>query len=245
MTAYIGYENAMVGATVNSVDETAGNPFTNALNWNLYDTWKAGTAGTITIDVTLSAARTVDYFAVYGPVIDGASINLQRWNGSVWATVAYQIATSNNAIFVHLTTATSAYDRWRFRIYPDNADTEIACITFGTALQLNPLRTPFAPPPKAGNVEIINNMSVENIPLGRITRPAPFPLQISQTIVSESWVDANSEELIDHINTEPFFFTWDRTKEDACICWTDDPVSPPVYRNYGYQDFTIKAWGLR
>lgn len=245
MTAYIGYENAMVGATVNSVDETSDNPFANALNWNLYDTWKAGISTVITVDVTLDAARTVDYFAVYGPNIDGASINLQRFNGSTWSTIAFHVATSNDAIFVHLETATSAYSRWRFRIYPSDANAEIACLTFGTALQLNPLRTPFAPPPKAQNVEIINNMSVENIPLGRITRKTPFPMRIDQTIVPESWVSLYSEELINHINTSPFFFTWDRAKYDACICWTDEPVNPPVYRNYGYQDFTIKAWGLR
>lgn len=242
MTAYIGYDNFLAyppdgGYTFPA--ETAGHELANALNGDLFSTWITGTASNEKISKLFAIPRTADYIAIYGHNIEGLTVEIRGSGGALVHSFS-AIAGTNFERFDSITS-----DTWTLNILGSSGTEYITTISIGEAVQLNPLRTPFAPPPKAQNVEIINNMSVENIPLGRITRTKPFALRIDQTIVSETWIEANSEALIENINTNPFFFTWDDTKEDACICWTDDPVSPPVYRNYGYQDFTIKAWGLR
>lgn len=242
MTAYIGYDNFLaypIGGGYRVPQETTGHEFANATNSDLFSTWVSGTTANTKMQTVLSSPATVNYIAIYGHNIQGSTMSLRSAVGTV--AHAFEVAEGTNFVMFDAVTSST----WYLDIFDTTGAEYITLLSIGQATELNPLRVPFAPPPKAGNVEIINNSSVDNIPLGRITRTTPFPLRIDQTIVPEAWVEANSEGLINHINTKPFFFTWDDTKDDACVCWTDDPVSPPVYRNYGYQDFTIKAWGLR
>lgn len=242
MTAFIGYDNIIESQTSITNDESADYPLSNALNWNLYDVWKPGVSGVSNVDFTLAASDSADYIAIYGHNIEGVTISLARYTGFSHNTF-HSFVAGSGTIFERFSSVTD--DRWRITFSGLTTSSYITCIAMGSALQLNPLRTPFAPPPLADNAEIINNISVENILLGRITRKAPFELRIDQTIVNPDWVDANAKDLIEHVNAKPFFFTWDINRDDACICWTDRPVEPPQYRRYGYQDFSIRCWGYR
>ena len=242
MTAYIGYSNIIDSYTSKGgTDESVDYPLDNALNWNLYDVWMPGVSGDGSASF-YTPSSSVDYLALHGHNVSGSTISLARWTGLSYSTF-HTFTASDQTTFERFSPVTD--DRWRITISGLSPSSYITLLSMGSALQLSPLRVPFAPPPKAHNSEIINNVSVENIPLGRVTRKTPFPIRIDQTIVPDSWIDANSEDLINHINAKPFFFTWDDAKDDACICWTDDAVDPPRYKRYGYQDFSIKAWGLR
>lgn len=241
MTAYIGYDNFLAYPLAGGYrvpQETAGHEFANAFNSDLFSTWVTGTTANNKLG-TIGTPATVNYIGIYGHNIQGLTMSLR----SAVGTLAHSFEVAPGTNFVMFEPVTSS--TWYLDIFDTTGAEHITLLSIGQATQLNPLRVPFAPPPKAQNVEIINNLSVENIPLGRVTRPVPFPLRIDQTLVAEEWVDANCEGLFNHINSKPFFFMWDDTKDDACVCWTDKPVDAPMYKRYGYQEFSIQAWGLR
>lgn len=246
MTAYIGYDNILIAEDFplnSATDELPDNPFSNTYNTNLFDTWKPGVSGDAFALFNLVGSYSVNYFAIYGHNLAGKTVSLGRWTGFSFSAVHTFVVPDNNTVFELFESKTD--DFWRITIFNADIDTFVTSISVGTALELNPLRAPFSPPPLAGEVEIINNESVEHQLLGRVVRDMPFDIRIDQTLVSPEWIDQHSKPLIDHINRRPFFFTWDHERKDACVAWTEQPVSPPRYSRFLFQDFSIRAKGYR
>lgn len=248
MTAFIGYDNIFrynePEIIIPETDELESHPFANAYSGNMYDSWIPGINGLAGGYVQWSGgSRNADYIAIQGHNLAGKTIELERSGTFGWISVHTFTPSSNDAIFERFDGRLDNF--WRILINGCEVDTYITNLYVGTALQLNPLRAPFSPPPKARHVEIVNNESVNNVLLGRVLRDAPFDLRIDQTLVSPDWIEQNSKALIESIDAEPFFFTWDDTKDDACIAWTERPVDAPRYGRLQFQEFTIRAKGYR
>lgn len=243
MTSYVGYNNIIDQASsYPASDESADYPFANSFNWNLYDVWKPSVSGSAYGYFTMAASTAADYVAIYGHNLDGVIVHVEVQSGT-WVTAHSFAVSGDNCVFERFNSLSGT--AWRVRLEGVSGSSEIACMAVGQALELNPLRQAFAPPPKARNKEIVNNHSVDYVPLGRVVRTVPYDIKVPQTLVSTDWIDANFENLANHINEKPFFFTWDDTREDAVICWTTDAVNSPIKTSPRYWNFTIKAKGLR
>lgn len=244
MTAYVGHENIYerISSYVD-LDEDAEYPFLNAINNDLFSMWKFGVSGTSTLDIRVPSSEPVNYIAIYGHNLDGVQVTVSYRVSFGYTQTASFVVSGEGAIFEKF--AETSDTGWKVDFSGLTGDEYITSISLGKALELKPLRAPFTPPDLFDNYEIINNQSIDSIPLGRVTRKAPVNVKIPQSLASKSWIDEHVPGLADHINQKPFFFKWDDSSDNACICWTVKPFKPPTYNNSKFQSFMIEAKGFR
>lgn len=241
MSAFISLTNCLEKIqTVNSVNEHADFPLANALNDHNYQFWQPSVTGNASFDVTLSSTEVFDYFAIHGHKnLVGSTLTIERYT-TQFSPVDSFVIVSEKTVFKRF----NRIQTNRIRVTITNVtNAEVSNIAMGEALELSELRTPFTPPPVAHSEYLVNNESAMFNPLGHIRRKKPFDFTINQTMVKQSWLDANYQKLVERVS-RPFFFTWNDQPDGACYCWLTDEVEPPQHNHYLWQDFYIRARGL-
>lgn len=254
MTAYIGYNNLIEHAdsAITVTSEATGYEKENAYDWLTSDWWKAAAAGTVYYTIDLGSAKAVDYFglAAHNLPDNSGTIELEYSSTGAWAgeevTAVSTITPSDNApIFRVFTSATMRY--WRFKIVATTNANLIGVLSLGVRLEL-PSEIPlnFTPPSLARDHSIANNVAEKGAFLGRTLERNGYELDLKQNFVTPSWIRTYWEPLADHVDTKPFFFSWDYENypDEAVLAWADKMLPKPSYSHANFMKFQIKGRAL-
>ena len=250
MTSYIGYNNILETGTVTVTSEATDFPKENAYDWLPWDYWKASAAGTVYVTVDMGSAVEVDYWALaFHDLADhSGTIKPQYSSGSTspfsWSDLdTVQTPTDNQMIFRPVTSVNVRY--YRFEISSTTLASAIGALSLGQYLTLERGMKGFTTPYHGRNKKILNSIGETGNPLGSTIYLLGQKFSISQENVSTTWVDANWENLINHIEIKRFFFMHDyeNAPSEVAFCWTDK-ISHPKYNTNNLKDFKIDCRAL-
>ncbi|MBZ9674557.1 hypothetical protein [Mesorhizobium sp. ES1-1] len=243
----IGYQNLLELGTVVASSEDAGFPVQNAYDWLTSDYFKPAASGTITLTLTLGAAKSADYFAFYGHDLyaHGGTIKLQYWNGSAYVDCFAAITPTDGAPrLVTFTAQTSTL----FRVVITCTSVfAIAVISFGSALSLERgMYLNWTPPPFGRTTRLINSQSEGGAFLGRSIIAKGVKSSLEVRAASDTWMRSNWPAFVAHAEQKPFFFLPDNVGQplECVFCWADQDIPAPAHVYYGYMGVTIPIRGL-
>jgi len=245
--SYIGYNNILETGTVTVTSEATGFPKENAYDWLPWDYWKASAAGTVYLTVDMGTATDVDYWALaFHDLADHSGTIKPQYssNGSSWSDLdTVQGPADNKMIFRPVTSVRVRY--YRFEISSTTLASAIGALSLGQHLRLERGMKGFTTPYHGRNKKILNSIGETGNPLGSTVYSLGQKFTISQENVSTTWVDANWESLIDHIEIKRFFFMHDyeNAPSEVAFCWTDK-ISHPRYNNDNLKNFSIDCHAL-
>ena len=247
MTSYIGYNNILETGAVTVTSEANGFSKENSYDWLPWDYWKASAAGTVYLTVDMGSAVAVDYWALaFHDLADHSGTIRPEYSsdGVSWNDLdTVQTPTDNQMIFRPVISQNVQY--YRFRISSTTLASAIGALALGQYLTLERGMQGFTTPYHGRNKKILNSIGETGNPLGSTVYSLGQKFKINQMNVSTTWIDANWEDLIDHIETKRFFFMHDYENAplEVAFCWTDK-ISHPKYNNDNLKDFSIDCRAL-
>lgn len=244
MTAFVLFDNVFnqAGATIAYSAELNSSGFF-AHDWLLYDRWTPGTASDATIKASLTAAYSVDCWAVFGHNLGtlGASIALEYSDDDIsWTTVETISPTDDKPIFSKISSISHQY--YRLKITNNDAATQIYQCAIGQALQLKPLNVGFKPP-FFEQFTAINNINRQGNLLGRSITRSKRKLAINQTLITAAELRTDFKPWLDHAARLPFLFCWNEETYpgETVFCWLEDDAPDPVYSQLCYMSISMEV----
>lgn len=214
--------------TVAVSSEATGYAGTNALLGQTYTAWRP-TAMPATWTVTFASA-TVAYvgIAAHDLATQGSTVEVQRWTGSAWSTVASHTPTDNGPILFLLTQRLS---QTTFRVAISGATVPtIGVIWVGNLLEF-PVKAVFAdslPFNEATASEYATNISDGGHTLGRYEVRRQSMCSLTVNHISEQWAADNWFTIHDWLRRGPVFLA-------------DRPQAYPKSVVFGETDAPLKA----
>lgn len=250
MTSYIGHSNLLETGTVSVTSAATGYAKENAYDWLPYDYWKAAASGTVYLTVDMGSATAANCWGLAfhdlhdhsGTIKPQYSTDNVTWND--FDTV--QTPSSGLCIFRIVTARNVRY--YRFQIASTSVASVIGALFIGQALALpNEVPIPFVSPVLGRDNKIMNSTSEGGSFLGRSRIKNGVEFAIEQRAVTTAWMDSNWDDLADHLDIKPIFFTWDHdNRPTECVfAWADKPIKPPARNNPNLIDFSVAMRGLR
>lgn len=246
--AYIGYENlASEAITLAGTAPAAGFAFANLFNWFTYDGYKSGSSGVSNVDVTLSGAKTCDYFAYYNTDLhdNGGNIRLQFWNGAIWVdSFAAHSPTDNAPFFIKFAQVSSD----KYRIVIDSTPASIvSVVSFGNVTPIPyGLSSNFNSPHNAQQYKNITNESETGNFIGRSVRKGATPFNVSSELFEYDWMISTWRPFLRHLERKPCFFKWSDTTytEESVFCWSEPDIATPSYSDGHFLNIDLSLRGL-
>lgn len=214
-----------ISGTVAASTEAAGFAASFAANLMTYQWWRP-TAVPATWDLSFSSAP-VSYIAIvaHDCATVGATVEVQRWTGSVWVTMASHVPTDNGPILFLL--VRRSLDRFRVRV--SGAIPTIGVIMGGDVIEL-PQRSKWVgavPFDIANQNEYRDTLSEGGQVLDRFMTRRSIPARMEIDHLSETWCDAKITPLRSYA-------------EGAPILIADRPLAYPRSVAFGYVKVPIQ-----
>ena len=192
-----------VAGTVAASTEAAGFSAVFAANLNTTQWWRP-TAVPATWDLTFTAAQ-ISYFgiAAHDMATVGATVEVQRWNGSAWVTAVTHTPSDNGPILGLI--ARGSLDRLRFRF--TGAIPTIGVISLGDVTEF-PQRCKYAGSTSfelADADEYRDTVSDGGQVLDRFRVRKSIPARMELDHLSEAWTDTVLVPLRTYAKDFPFF----------------------------------------
>lgn len=251
MTAYIGYTNLVKSGTVTVTSEATGYEKENAQSWKTSTWWKAGAAGTVYFYVDMGAAVDVDCWGFAGSNLSVNSGTILpeysatgAWAGEELSLDSLYTPSSDITVFKKVTSRNARY--FRFEISSTGSASYFANFFLGEVLALERgLPEGFSPANFNRDRDIFNNMSHGGAYLGRVLRHNGSKITIQQQKITRTWIDANFDDLADHVELYPFYFLWDEESypSEAAYCIANK-ITYPRYSDTLNLDFTFECVAL-
>lgn len=229
INAYICHDNLLrQGASVIASSEAVGFEADRAYDWLGHTWWKPAAAGTHTLTLTLSSAKTANYFAVANHDLgaQNATVKLQYSldGGSTWldATASEGAAAIGTKVLLLVFPDISA-SKWRVQTVSGGTPS-IGNVSFGRRVQLpHGVHVGFSPPNLNRENEIINATSEGGAFIGRSVIRKGSNIDLSLRALAPAWVRNTWEPFVDHAEMFPFFFGWDVTGYpwESALCWSE------------------------
>ena len=191
--------------TVAVSTEATGYDGTNALTGVTYTAWKP-TAMPATWTLTFTSAA-VSYvgIAAHDLYTQGSTVNVQRWTGAAWSTVASNTPTDNLPILFLLTRRTA---QTTFRVQVTGATVPtIGVIWIGDVLEF-PVKAQFSdsvPFNEAFTAEFATTISDGGHTLGRYETRLMSSVSMTVNYLGETWAAANIPTLAGWLRSGPVF----------------------------------------
>jgi hypothetical protein len=236
-TARIGYENifALAEATITASSEASGFEKENVADWKQYDWWAPTAGGTQWIAGAFTAAKQVDYMAVWGhnlhDVAGSVKAQYSTDAGVTWvdATTAVHPSTGRT-IFININLTFAA--NWRC-LTASNAAVIIAGVQFGRAIVFDrDVTNGFSPASLSPVVESKIAKSELGVNLGVSVLRTGVNGSIELTNLSPDWIRNEWSELVTHLNFgKPCVFSWDNSQhaDEAILIWKSEQIPAPSY----------------
>ena len=205
----IGYQNLLESGSIIADFELSDYPATNIQNPSTGEYWvSSNSVDTQYLTMQITPAK-VNYFAIAGQDLDGATLKLQRRDdpGDAWSDVVLPVITANNEAIMWLfeSVVTSAF--WRLEIIPNSSvPPRIAVIYIGEYLTLQRNRyVGHTPSNYAVNSYTTTNMNEKGSYMGCVVTSQDQDFMIDQDNVSPSFYRSYVEPLRKHYITRPIF----------------------------------------
>lgn len=253
-SSYLGWDNAFLrsDAVVAASMEDSGYPASNAYSWLVTGGgWRATTASTIYLTLTLDAAEAINSYGIYKHNLGdlGATIKLEYSDDGVsWTTVtgSEKVVANNKAIFFVGATDTRLY--WRLTITNTGGVQMIIGQAYvgNSLLMFNPPEPGFTPPELALNNDYISSRADGGDFLGRSLIKRGSKMSFSNSIVHKDWIRANWQDVMRQIEKTPFYYGWDTTNypSEVAFCYVDGQIDIPKYVNSAYFSLDLKFIAL-
>lgn len=190
-----------ISGTVAASTEAVGFPASFAANLKTWQWWRP-TAVPATWDLTFTSTP-ISYIAIvaHDCATVGATVEVQRWNGSAWVTMATHTPTDNGPILFLLTRRTLD----RFRVRATGAIPTIGVITAGDVIEV-PQRSKWVgaiPFDIANQNDYRDTLSEGGQVLDRFMTRRSIPARMEIEHLSEAWCDAKITPLRTYAEAAP------------------------------------------
>ena len=254
-SSFIGYDSFYLrpGAVVTANAEDVDQPGSNAASWQTSGGgWQATGAGDKTLTVTLAAVDNADCYGIYKHNIGtlGLTVKLQfSTDGVAWNDLAGSARMPSDDTAVFFVGAQESAKFWRIHIAGLAAgETLIIGQAFiGLALSVfSPPEPGWVPPNLALDNVYINSRSEGGDFLGRTLIRKGSKTNFAVSIASQEWIRDSWLPFMEAAELHPFYHAWDTTSfpDEVAFCYTDGPISKPVYVNPRFMSFDLKFFAL-
>lgn len=243
--ARIGYKNIITAASIAGDNTDAGSSVLALTNDFTNERWVMASGATTAFEITGTSGQQANYFAIASHNLGtiGASIAIQRFNGSAYETVSDSNPADNSSLML-LFEATSA-DSWRVVISGQSAQPEIGIVRLGETLDMQR-------PIYGGHNPVTLNRSITKREavteagqfVGNVVVRRGFETAYSWNNLSASWYRSQFDPFARHALTKPFFIAWrpmDHPNEVGFGMATDAPRPS----NQGVRDLMTVSMNFR
>lgn len=240
------YANGLASGTLAASGSTAGTYPENILGPQTYDGWKAD-ALPATLTATFGTTQQFDACAIAAHTLgtSGATLYVERWTGSAWATVASVSPTDDSPVLLIWPAATAT--QWRLRITGTTVPF-IGLAMMGQRLLFPAqVRTSYVPLNAAKRLEILGARSISGQFLGsRILRKG-LEASVGLSPLAASWAETNLPAFMAHYDSGlPFFWASSpaRYASDVGLVWRNGGELRPAYTAGGlYVEIAMELAG--
>ena len=219
-----------------------------AVDWRADRVWAPGD-GVQTLTVILDEPLPADYcfLALHNLGADdqAATLSVQRWTGSAWATVCGPIAPDDGGAIWRSFDAAPATS-WRIVLdSPASATPAIAILSLGQALELSQgIQPGWAPPIFAASADVVDSTSEDGLLLARSLHRRPDETRLDLAPLDDAWMRDHWRPVRERLIRQPFGLAWSPHAADAgtALAWTDGMPPADTYSHPGYMRI---AWPLR
>ena len=222
----IGYQNLLESGSIIADFEISDYPATNIQNPSTGEYWvSSNSVDTQYLTMQITPAK-VNYFAIAGQDLDGATLKVQRRDdpGDAWSDVVLPVITANNEAIMWLfeSVVTSAF--WRLEIIPNSSvPPRIAVIYIGEYLTLQrKVYVGHRPSNYAVNSTVTTNMSEKGQYMGRAVIAQDQDFSLTQINISPVFYRSYINNLRIHAITRPFFCAWRPAQypDEVAFAWS-------------------------
>lgn len=246
----IGYHNLVTSSTVSADEEADDEPAVNIANPSTYLKWRGTSTDDQYVYVTLSEAKSVNYFAIakhnFGST--GATITFQySTDNSEWSDASTAQNPSTDNVIVHeFETVFARY--FRLLIEPGDEAPSIAVMYIGEILVLQRSVYVGHTPISYGRATTVSNGRSESGQfLGRHLRREFLETSVDLQNLTASWYRQKFDPFVEHATTKPFFFAWYPTKypSEVGYAWLKGDIRPSNQRSNGMMQVSFSMEAVR
>jgi len=218
-----------MGGTAISGGDAAGYPDTNAIDVRTALAWKPDApTGWIGAD---GDAQAISYCGVAGHDLgtQNATVTVERWTGSAWASVIGDTLVTDNEALVFLFTPVTT-NQMRLRIVSADAVPRIGHVRFGAVTEM-PRRSPYGntrPISESRTYEYDTLRANNGAFMGQSIVSSSLSFNISVRHLSEAWRAAEWVDFRTYANTQAatfFYADWPLSyPEDVAYAWPGQSV---------------------
>ena len=226
--AFVMHRNVLAEGALSASSAAADGAAANALGPQTYDFWTP-TAVPATLAVTLASAVECDCAAIIAHNLGskGATVEVQRHNGSTWISVQSVTPEDDSDIFMLFEGVEAS--QWRIRVTGAVASIGVAMI--GPRLLIPKGALPdYVPIYRALNVELMTSVTLGGQYVGSRRRRTSAGASIQLYQQELDWVEVEFDPFIEHFNAG-LPFVWascpDDLPRDAAYCWRAGPTIQP------------------
>ncbi|MBI1397075.1 MAG: hypothetical protein GC151_13950 [Betaproteobacteria bacterium] len=208
------YESIFTDGTVTASTTATGFSPLNLADWRPYTWWKP-TAMNADVYIDAGAARTIDYWALFGHDLYSKGVTNVYLYGSSSAvyspqTLVDSFVPSSDGPVVRTIASSGSWRYWRITVAGSTAPS-LAIAAVGNKLQM-PRFLPRGFDPILRNPVSTVNRSQAGNPLGRAIQFEEWRSELAFTRVDWSWLRATWQPAWrNHLRGSPFLFAWDVT----------------------------------
>lgn len=246
----IGWHNLATAENVSADEQADGEPVANIANPATYLRWRGTTTDEQSVQVTLSAAADVNYFAIakHNLGSSGATIQFQSsTDGSTWDDVTSPIVLNTDYVVIYEFDAVFA-QYFRLLITPGSEPPSIAVLYLGEILILQRrIYVGHTPLPYGRRTTVSNGRSESGEFLGRVLRRQFLESSVDMQNLTPTWYRQYMEPFIEAATTRPFFWCWRPSSyPDECgYAWLSDDVKMQNARANGMVSASFSMQGVR
>lgn len=245
--AILAFDNLLEKGTVVASSQNADYPVQNLYDWITTDYFRPAAGGTVTVELTLAAAASADYFAFYNHTLTSVAgkVRLQYWTGSAWADCFADVTPTDNAPRV-VTFASQSSTRWRI-VFTTTGVFSFACASFGLKLPLEYGMYMGWTDPKFGReTRLINSVSDGGAFLGRSVIAKGVKSSIDIRYASDAWMEANWLRFVNHAEKKPFFFAPNIVGKpnESMFAYVESEIPKPSHNGYGFMGVSVPIAGM-
>lgn len=246
----ICWQNVVTPESVSADEETDDEPAVNIANPATYLRWRGTSTDQQSVQVSLSAAKEVNYFAIakHNLGSTGATLTFQSsTDGSTWSNVTSPAVLNTDYVVIHEFDIVFAR-YFRLLITPGTEPPSVAVLYIGRTLVLQRrIYVGHTPLPYGRKTTVSNGRSESGEFLGRVLRRQFLESSVDLQNVTPTWYREYFEPFARSATTRPFFWSWrPASYPDECgYAWLTDDVKMSNQRSNGYVQCSFSMQGVR
>lgn len=246
----IGWHNLVSATNVSADEEAEDEPAVNIANPATYLRWRGETTNEQSVQVSLTAARDVNYFAIakHNLGSSGATLTFQySTDGSTWIEVtAPQVLNTDYVVMHEFDPVFASF--FRLLITPGSEPPSIAVLYIGETLVLQRrIYVGHTPMPFGRKTTVSNGRSESGEFLGRVLRREFLESSADLKNITPQWYRQYMEPFIKSARTQPFFFAWrpQSYPGEVCYAWLSDDARMSNQLPNGFVQCSFSMQGIR